>query len=357
MTAPDRLVQKLCLTATKAAVVHDPVNLRYLTGFTGEGLAFLTDTRRTILTDARYAEQAARQAPGFEVILTAQGAPGWDRWLADTCRAGEIDVLLYEDDCVTVRQFGRLKTLMSDFAMFVPMHDAVQQLRAVKAPDEIEQIRAASRITCSAWDALLPHLAVGITEEDVRRELDHLMRQMGAEGTAFDTIAASGENGSLCHGLPDRRVLRSGDLLTLDFGARLNGYCADMTRTIALGQPDPQLKAAHSIVLETLLACEQAVRPGMTGGALDHIARDRIDSGEFAGRFTHALGHGLGLEIHELPQIGQGCRDVLVPGMVVTIEPGIYLPGVGGVRIEDTVLVTENGYEVLTNAPRELLIL
>ena len=357
MTASERLVKQLNLTEQSAVVVHNPSNMFYLTqGYTGEGCVFISGTRHVIVTDFRYVEQAQQQAPGFDVVMTDKGL-GHNQWVAKLCEEDKVEVLRYEDDYLTVRSFQGLRSAVGDGVTFTPLDRVPEKLRQVKSPAEVEAIRRACDITSAAFEAVLPKIKEGMTEKDLQIELDFTMLKLGASGNAFETIIASGENGSLCHAIPGPRKLHKGDMITMDFGAKVNGYCSDMTRTVALGEPSAEMRRVYETVLYAQTICEEALAPGKTGSEMDKLARDYIDGQGYEGRFGHSLGHSLGIDIHENPRLSYISDDVMEPGMLVTIEPGVYIPGLGGVRIENTCLVTENGGEALTTPTKELIIL
>lgn len=347
----------LGLTAEKAVVVHNPSNMFYLTeGYTGEGAVFVSGKRRVIITDFRYTEQAEQQAPGFEVVMTDKTI-SHSQWVARLCEEDSVVTLHYEDDYLTVRAHAALRAAVGDSVSYVPLNQAPEALRQFKTDAEVAIIRKACAITSQAFDEILPKIREGMTEKELQIELDFTMLRLGAQGCAFDTIIASGENGSLCHAIPGPRKLRRGDMITMDYGARFGGYCSDMTRTVALGEPSAQMRHVYDTVLHAQKICEEALAPGKNCFDIDKLARDYIDSQGYAGRFGHGLGHAVGIDIHESPRLSMTCHDELKPGVVITVEPGVYLPGVGGVRVENTCLVTETGAEPLTTAPKELIIL
>ena len=357
MTASERLVDLLRLGANTAVVVFDPSNMFYLTeGYSGEGRVFISRDRRVIITDFRYTEQAERQAPDFEVVMTDRDNTG-DQVTARLVREGKITCVKTETNYLSVDRFEQLKTALGDEVSCAPLEEAPQKLRQVKTPAEIMIIRKACRITSDAFRAILPKIREGMTEKELQIELDFTMLKLGADTTAFDTIIASGENGSLPHAIPGSRKLRSGDMITMDFGAKVGNYCADMTRTVALGQPSEELRRIYDTVLRAQTMCEDAAAAGKNCFDIDKLARDYIDARGYAGRFGHGLGHSVGIDIHEDPRFSPSCHDVLRAGVVITVEPGVYVPGVGGVRIEDTCLVKENGCEPLTDADKQLIIL
>lgn len=357
MNAADRLVEQFHMTTGIAAVIHKPSNMFYLTeGYTGEGVVFISDKRRVIITDFRYTEQAERQAPSFEVVMVEKGLNHND-WIRKLAEQESINELRFEADELSVDNFDRMKNAVGQNVAYVPLKGAPEVLRQVKGAAEIVIMRKAGDITTEAFRAILPKIREGMTEKELQIELDFTMLKLGADTMAFDTIIASGENGSLCHAIPGSRKLRKGDMITMDFGAKVGGYCSDMTRTVALGEPTAEMRKVYDTVLRAQKMCEDALEAGKNCADIDRLARDYIDSRGYAGRFGHGLGHSVGIDIHEEPRLSYACHDTLKAGVVITVEPGVYLPGIGGVRIENTCLVKENGCEPLTTADKELIIL
>ena len=357
MTASERLADLLRPGLNTATVVVDPSNMFYLTeGYTGEGLVFLSQNRRAIITDFRYTEQAGRQAPGFEVLMTEKGRSA-EQVVAELVRAEGITSIRTETNYLSVDRFEKLKAALGEEVSCISLEEAPQKLRQIKTPAEVMAIRKACKITSDAFRAILPRIREGMTEKELQIELDFTMLRMGAERLAFDTIVAAGENGSLPHAIPGNRPIRQGDMITMDFGAKVGNYCADMTRTVALGQPSDEMRRIYETVLRAQTMCEDALAAGKNCFDIDRLARDYIDARGYAGRFGHGLGHSVGIDIHEEPRLSPACHEVLKAGIVITVEPGVYVPGVGGVRIEDTCLVKENGCEPLTDADKQLIIL
>ena len=357
LNAAERLINQLRLGPRAAVAVHDPSNMFYLTeGYTGEGLVYISETSRVIVTDFRYTEQAELQAPGFRVMMTEKGR-NHNQILAELVKADGITELKAETNYLSVDAFEAIRGALGEEISCVPLNQVPQLLRQVKTPAEIVAIRKACDITSEAFDAILPKIRPGMTEKELQIELDFTMLRLGADEFAFDTIIASGENGSLCHAIPGSRTLKNGDMITMDFGAKVGGYCSDMTRTVALGQPSDEMRKVYDTVLRAQSMCEDALMAGKVCSEIDKLARDYIDARGYAGRFGHGLGHSVGIDIHEDPRLSQTCNDVLKAGIVITVEPGIYLPGVGGVRIENTCLVKENGCVPLTTADKQLIIL
>ena len=357
MTAAEKLMDLLHLKANDAVVIHDPSNIFYLTeGYGGEGFLYLTAKRRAVVTDFRYVEAAQNHAPDFEVVMTSRDRkPG--HCLAELCAADGISEISYESNFLSVDDYEELREAVGEEISFHPLKKVPQQLRQIKTPAEIITMRRAAAITSEAFEAVLPKIRPGMTEKELQIELDFTMFRLGAEELAFDTIIASGENGSLPHAVPGSRRLQKGDMITMDFGAKVGGYCSDMTRTVALGQPSPELQKIYATVLRAQTMCEAALAAGKNCFEIDRLARDYIDSQGYEGRFGHGLGHCVGIDIHEEPRRSPPCHDTLRAGMVITVEPGIYIPGLGGVRIENTCLVKETGSEPLTTARKELVIL
>ena len=357
MTAAERLMDQFRAGSHTAAAIHDPSNMFYLTeGYTGEGVVYLSENSRVIVTDFRYTEQAERQAPGFRVEMTSKGR-GHNQILAELAHAEGITEVRAETNYLSVDDFEALRGALGEEISCVPLNKAPQKLREIKTPAEVVAIRKACDITSEAFSAVLPKIRPGMTEKELQIELEFTMLRLGADELAFSTIIASGENGSLPHAIPGQRPLKTGDMITMDFGAKVGKYCSDMTRTVALGQPSDEMRKVYETVLRAQSMCEDALMAGKTGAEIDKLARDYIDARGYAGRFGHGLGHSVGIDIHENPNLNPNAADVLKPGVVITVEPGIYLPGVGGVRIENTCLVKENGCVPLTTADKQLIIL
>jgi Xaa-Pro aminopeptidase len=338
------------LLIIKAERLEAP-NLRYLTGFTGStGAALITPREAVLLVDFRYVEQAHTEAPGWEVVQVPRQA---SEALAESVRAREVRRLGFEPDGLTVRQHGELARLLHP-TEFVAV-EGVDRLRWVKEPDELDRIRRAVQVADAAFDHILGYLRPGVRERDVATELEFYMRRQGAEREAFSSIVASGARSSLPHGRASDKPLASGELVTLDFGAVVDGYHSDCTRTVVLGPATSRQREIYDLVLRAQTAALQGLRPGLAGRDADALARRVIADAGHGEHFGHGLGHGVGLAIHEGPTLSPREEAVLEAGMVVTVEPGVYLPGWGGVRIEDLVVLTSDGCEVLTRAPKQLM--
>ena len=346
----DQALARLQAAGVDALLVSDLINLRYLTGFVGtNGLAVIGPEWRTFATDFRYVSQAAEQVdPSFE----RQELP---RNLVSAVEAlvppGQLR-LGFE----TSLPFGihaRLREALPGRIELVAVDGVVESMRAVKQPDEVERIRAATALADAAFRNVLERGLVGRTEHEVALDLEFEMRRLGAERPSFEPVVAAGPHGALPHAAPREIPIEAGQMVVVDWGAQLDGYCSDCTRTLAAGPPDDNEREIYGLVLQAQLAGLSAVRPGVTGRDADAAARDVIEAAGHGERFGHGLGHGVGLDIHEEPRLSQSSEAELEPGNVVTVEPGIYLSGLGGIRIEDLVVVTDDGAEVLTPFTKE----
>lgn len=346
-------IEALRSRGISCALYDDPINIRYLTGYTGEGSLLVLPDRAVIITDFRYVEQAQRQSPFCD--LERVGADrGANAILAEALAKAGLHELAIEENIVTVSRLRAMEKALPGVHL-TALPETVLEMRTVKDEGELDCIRKALAISCQAFDDLLGVIHAGMTEKRACAELNHFMNLRGSEGNAFDTIVASGVNGSLPHAVPSDKVIEKGDLVTFDFGAKFGGYCADMTRTIAIGEISSELHAIYDAVLEAQLTSEAAVKPGAVCRDIDKIARDQLEA-KYPGAFGHSLGHGVGLFIHELPRLSFRSETILQKGHVVTVEPGVYVPGVGGCRIEDTVIVTEDGFENPVTTPKQLIV-
>jgi len=345
----DRVADALAQRELDLMLVMNLVNVRYLTGFTGSnGMAIVGRDVRRFITDFRYVEQAAAEVDGFD---REQGPQDFVAALGDGWPEGELR-LGFEDDHVSVRRHGRLREVIPDRISLEPAGEIVEALRAVKEPQEIERIAAAAALTDEVYGRLREQGLVGRTEREVALALENEMRLRGAE-PGFDSIVASAERGALPHAHPTDVPIARGTLVTLDIGARLDGYHSDCTRTWATGELPDDLAEAYELVRRAQQAALDAVRPGPEGREIDAVAREIIEAAGHGEHFGHGLGHGVGLEIHEGPRLARTGDAPLVAGNVVTVEPGVYLPGRGGVRIEDLVVVTEDGRRVLSGTTKD----
>ena len=336
-----------------SAMIDDRKNMYYLTGYTGEGCLLITPGDAVIITDFRYVEQCERQAPECRLEQTSKdaGRAAIVKRLLDTEGIKELSV---ETDVLTVNLFRALQKTLEGIEL-KDMTSVIADMRMVKDEGEINAICTAARISCEAFEAMLAQLKPGMTEKYACAILEHEFRLHGGEGLAFNTIVASGVNGSLPHAVPSDKPIENGELVTFDFGASWGGYCSDCTRTIAMGKISEELQKIYDAVYTAHHMALEQVKPGVTGKALDAIARDYLEQ-RYPGAFGHSLGHGVGLYIHEAPSVSTKGETVLRKGHVITIEPGVYLKGIGGCRIEDTVILTENGYMDPYTISKQLIV-
>lgn len=333
----------------EALLVTSPYNLRYVSNFTGStGLSVITQEKAYFVTDFRYTEQAAEQAKGFEIIKNTGSIYEEVKAIV---KKESIANLGFEKDFVTFATYDLLKSLLS--ADLKPISGLVESLREVKEEAEIETIKQAIKITEYAFEEILSFIKPGVSEIEVANRLDFLMREKGATGVSFDTIVASGKRSAMPHGVASEKLIEQGDMITIDFGCYYKGYVSDMTRTFSLGDPGEELKKIHQIVLDANLKVTEQAKAGVTGKELDAVARDYITEQGYGEAFGHSTGHGMGLEVHEGPGIHYRNENKLVEGNVITNEPGIYIPGLGGVRIEDDLLITKDGNVNLMSVTKE----
>ncbi|MFQ5701421.1 MAG: M24 family metallopeptidase [Acidobacteriota bacterium] len=330
----------------EALVVSKLENVRYLSGFTGSaGSLRVTESEAGLVTDSRYAEQAAAESPDFEIDVTS-GAPA----VIAATRAA-VRRIGFEAGAICYDVWEGLRGVVQDKAggVLVPCRGLVERLRARKDPSELALIKQAVDIASQAFERTLPMVRPGVSEKDLALEIEFRMKMAGAEAVAFDLIVASGPRSSLPHGRASGRKLAAGEFVVFDIGARFEGYHSDMTRTIYTGEPGVKECELYETVLGAQRAAIRAVVPGATAGSVDEAARSVIREKGFGDHFGHGTGHGVGLEVHEAPRVGTSSTERLEPGMVLTIEPGIYLAGEGGVRIEDMIVVEQNTHQVLTS--------
>jgi Xaa-Pro aminopeptidase len=343
----DRLERALAAAELDRYLVTDLTNVRYLTGFTGtNGACICGPGLRLFLTDFRYTERAAAEVEGWEALTIGSD---WLKGIAERLQ-GRVG---FEDDQVSVRLLGKLKEKLGEGAEMVAAGGKVAELRRVKDAEELATIAEASKLADSAWSWALEQGLAGRRECDVARATEARIRELGGD-PSFPAIVAAGPNGALPHAEPGEREIGRGELVVFDMGAKLDGYCSDGTRTFATGEPGEEARAVYEVVRQAQQAALEAIRAGVKGEDVDTAARGLIDEAGYGERFGHALGHGVGLEVHEGPRLSQRSDDVLAAGEVVTVEPGVYLPGNLGVRIEDFVVVEEDGLRNLSSLPKEL---
>ena len=339
-----------------ALLLSQPENLRYLSGFTGSSGWLLISGQNAILaTDFRYVEQAKGESPDFEIIQTKQELRDWLPGLASDLgwhKLGfEANFISYDS---SHKLSEAIKTKQVNLEL-VPTTGIVEQLRSIKEPEELGFITKAVELADAVFEQAKAIIRPGITEKEAAWEIEKLLRQEGSEGMPFEIIVASGPNSALPHARPTEKIIRSGEPVIIDMGARFNGYCSDLSRTLFLGKADKTLREIYNIVLKAQTAAIEGVESGMDASQADQLARSVVEQTGYGDAFGHSLGHGVGLAVHELPTLGSSSSDSLADGMVFTIEPGIYLAGKGGVRIEDMVVLENGKARVLNKAKRDLL--
>ncbi len=347
-----RLRELMRQKAIKSFLITKPENRYYLTGFTGtNGSVLLTQEEIMLITDFRYGEQAAEQSPHTKVLIAETGLVNT---LDNLTKSMDLDVLAVEGDYVSNHFFqtltGKLNINIS------PLLGLVESIRIVKDSSEIEKLAASAALADRAMEHIFPFIKEGVSEKELSLEIEFFFKRNGADGQAFNMIIASGPRSAMPHGTASLKKLQNGELLTMDFGALLNGYNSDITRTIAVGGKDKKMEDIYKIVLEAQMSALDSVREGVMASEVDKAARDVIKSYGYGDNFGHSTGHGVGLEIHEQPSLSSKDDTKLLQGMVITVEPGIYLPGWGGVRIEDTVVVEKKGCRLLTSTRKDSLM-
>ena len=347
-------VAKLPEREVDAILVSGAENRRYLSGFSGSaGYLFITPERAHLATDFRYTEQATAQAPHFNV---EQVRVGWD-WLIAQLKDSGAKKVGFEGQAMTVATYNSLMNAISEDSdlsgiEFVPFTDLTDDLRSFKDSDELALLQKAIDASDRAMEQVCPTIAEGMTEREVAWRMEKAMRDAGADGISFDTIVAAGPNGAMAHHMPTDTVIRRGQPIVIDMGAKVGGYCSDITRTVVVGEPDEMFHKIYNIVLDAQLTAIRDVKIGMNGEEADKLARDVIADAGYGDNFGHSLGHGVGLAVHEIPRVSPRSEDPLDVNSVFTVEPGIYLSGWGGVRIEDIVILGENGATPLSKASK-----
>ena len=338
--------------ALEEILFFSPENIRYLTGFSGsEGYLLAGKDANLLLVDSRYITQAHEETKDCRVVLIDKGIKG----VAAQISALELRRLGFEAQGISVALFEQLQEQLQETEL-VPIKDELERLRGLKTDEEITLIKKAVQVAEEAWKKVLGVVNSGTKEDELALELEYCMKKKGAEGTTFDIIVAAGPRAALPHAQPTKRSIEEGDFVLFDFGARYRGYCSDESCTVVAGRVTEEQKRIYTIVKDAHDRAIEQVKPGVRLAEIDAAARNHIDQAGHGEHFGHGTGHGVGLAVHEWPAVGKNSRDVAEAGMVFTIEPGIYIPGWGGVRIEDMVLVTPDGCEVLTTIPKELMI-
>lgn len=333
------------LETADAVLLTSPHNMRYFSGFSGgEGAVLVSRDKRTVFTDSRYAEAAQSEAKDFQVIET-------NDWSSEI---EGFDSVAFEDEELSAAEYERLKNAHPNTKYLFGSAE-LKKIRMVKNGAELQKIREAELLACRAFEYILNIIRPGMCEFEAAAELEYYMKKNGGEGTSFDTIAISGSRTSLPHGVPTGKKIEKGDFVTLDFGCKIGGYCSDMTRTVVVGKANYEQKKLYNIVKAAQQAGLDFICAGVTGRAADAAARGVIENAGYGEYFRHSLGHGVGLLVHELPNLSPKSEIVLEKDMVVSCEPGVYIPGLGGVRIEDLVVVTDTGCTNFTPASKELI--
>ncbi len=336
------------LSQCDGILLTSPHNMRYFSGFSGgEGAVWITGDSRTVFTDSRYIEQAQNEATGFEIKET-------NNWTAEICGLKGVSQIGFEDNCLPASMYLKLNEKLNS-TMLCPVSEALEALRMVKTEAELEIMQRAERICCRVFERILDFIKPGVSEKAIAAEIEYYIRQEGGDGIAFETIAISGARCSLPHGVPSDKLVENGDFVTMDFGAVLQGYCSDMTRTVVVGKANEEQKKIYNTVKIAQQTGLEFIKAGILGKEADFAARNVIKNAGYGEYFRHSLGHGVGLLIHEQPNLSPKSEVMLAENMVVTCEPGIYIPHFGGVRIEDMVCVKNGGIVNFTHLTKDLI--
>ncbi len=341
-------------TGAEALFITDPHNMWYISGFRGgEGMVYISPAHQVVITDSRYTEAASRESD-FEVIEENSAHKRSDI-LKELLRADHATIVGYEDKFMRCFEFSRLQNKLTGVQQWMPLDEQIDEIRQVKNEKELALIAKAEAIGDEAFSEVLKVMKAGMAEMEVAAELEYQMKIHGGQRLSFDTIIASGQHSSMPHAVPTTKKLENGDFVTMDFGCVYEGYCSDMTRTVVIGKADEDQKKLYQTVLKAQQAALDGIHAGMTGRECDALARDVISAAGHGDHFGHALGHGVGLYIHESPRLSPNDSTVIRENMVESVEPGIYIPGKYGVRIEDLVVVKEDGVLDLSHSPKELI--
>lgn len=351
MTKLTSIRKELIKRKLDGLLITNPYNRRYVTGFTGSaGVVLITNDEALFLTDFRYTEQAEREVTGFTII---EHSPHIVDDVKQQVKRLHINRLGFEAEHMTMAQYNDYINHLE--CELITTNGIVESLRMIKTDEEIAIIKKAAEIADRAFEHILSYIKPGVREIEIANELEYVMRKLGASQSSFDTIVASGVRSSLPHGVASEKKIESGELVTLDFGALYKGYCSDITRTVAVGEVNDELKEIYEIVLSAQENGVANIKPGLIGKEADALTRDLIAEKGYGKNFGHSTGHGIGLEVHENPALSPKSGTVLQKNMVVTVEPGIYIPNVGGCRIEDDIVLTENGNERLTLSTKQFI--
>ncbi|GAB2573576.1 M24 family metallopeptidase [Gracilibacillus alcaliphilus] len=348
-----KLRKQLQLKELEALLITSPVNRRYMTGFTGTaGVVLVSQDKAYFITDFRYMEQAAQQVTDYEIV--EHRGPIHEK-VAELAKAMAVRSIGFEKFDLTYGQYETYQQAME--VSLTPSDGLIEKIRLIKDEDELNILKEACKIADQAFEHILSYIKPGVKEIDIANELEFFMRKKGATSSSFDTIVASGYRSALPHGVASDKKIQVAELVTLDFGCWYQGYSSDITRTVAVGEISEQLETIYQTVLEAQLLGLEGIKPGITAAQADALTRDHIKDKGYGDYFGHSTGHGLGMDVHEAPALSFRSQVPLTEGMVVTVEPGIYLPGIGGCRIEDDIVITSNGNQRLTHSSKELIYL
>lgn len=347
-------VQDILKTLSLGAVlISNGNNMRYVSGFAGAtGYVYISEKRHAVITDFRYTIQAEIEAKGYEVITI--GNDGYEAVIQDILKTDQVKKLGFEAEDMLFATYSDLKEKLTDYEL-IPIGSEITRLRRIKTRNELEFIKKAEAIGDQVFIDILSFIKPGQTELEVAARIEYLLKMNGAQDLSFPSIVVSGVNSSMPHGVPTHKKIEKGDFLTMDFGCIYEGYCSDMTRTIVVGKASDQQKKVYDTVLTAQLAALDFIKAGYKGKEIDKVARDIIYNAGYEGCFGHGLGHSVGLHIHENPRLSSLEEETILAGMTETVEPGIYIKDFGGVRIEDLVVVTENGHENFTHSDKKLI--
>lgn len=344
----EKLRQKLAEEGLEAILISQGENRRYLSGFAGSaGFLLISEKRAILASDFRYVEQAKSQAPDFDIVQIEGELP---KWLPDLVSSLGAKRIGFEANDLSFSAYRQLVAMKLEKIELVPTEELVESLRAIKDEQELELIVKAAELADAAFEEMAPMIRPGMKEKEVAWEIEKFVREKGSESVPFDIIVASGPNSALPHAKPTERVLLPGEPVVIDIGARSEGYCSDLTRTLSLGNEDKTFAKIYDLVLGAQLTAIATIEVGMSGEQADSLARTVIEQGGYGEAFGHGLGHGIGLAAHETPRLGRSSTSTLIDGMVFTIEPGIYIKGWGGVRIEDMIVLKKGKARVLSKA-------
>lgn len=351
------IFEALNLSDDTAVMLTSPQNMCYFSGFSGgEGVVLIFKDSAYILTDSRYTGIAKEEAlPDFDVIEFNAKSPLRDIIL-EKLNDNRTKYIVYEDEYITSAAYNNYKAYFNDYE-FIPKSSCIDRLRMIKTEEELALIASAEQIGVDAFNYVCGLIKPGVSEREIAAELEYYMKKSGADGTSFDTIVLSAERTALPHGMPSDRKFESGEFVLMDFGCKYKGYCSDMTRTVSIGKPDNKMREIYSVVKEAQQIGLDTIKAGIYGSEADKAAREYIEKCGFGEYFGHSLGHGVGLMIHELPNLSPKSDIVLEENMIVSCEPGIYIYDFVGVRIEDLVCVKSGGIKNLTNLTKELIVL